>query len=153
MIIRKGTATVQQATEEHAQRQGHYTSARLSEDGGLSQFGAYIETLSPGARSSNRHWHEREDEFLHLLTGTATVVDDDGEHVLQPGDTACWPAGVPNAHHVFNRSDAPCSYLIVGTRVTHDVCHYPDLGRTLYTEGSNWRMEDAAGKVVKSGSW
>ena len=152
MIIRRGNATLQVATEVQAQIHGMYSSARLSEDGGLKQFGAYIETLEPGSRSSERHWHEQEDEFLHMLSGTATLVENDGEHALQPGDTACWPAGVSNAHHLVNRLDKPCSYLIVGTRVTHDICHYPDSGRTLYTEGSTWRMADASGQVFKSGN-
>lgn len=153
MIIRSGKATVEIASEQRAQRNGMCSSARLSDDGGLTQFGAYIETLEPGSRSSDRHWHEQEDEFLHMLSGTAVLVENDGEHTLQPGDTACWPAGVPNAHHMVNRSSSSCSYLIVGTRVTHDVCHYPDSGKTLYTEGKNWRLEDAAGEVVKSGHW
>ena len=153
MIIRSGKAIVEVASEQRAQRNGMCSSARLSEDGGLTQFGAYIETLEPGSRSSDRHWHEHEDEFLHMLSGTATLVANDGEHTLQPGDTACWPAGVPNGHHVVNRSGSACSYLIVGTRVDRDVCHYSDSGKTLYTEGKDWRVEDADGKVVNSGSW
>lgn len=153
MIIRNGEATVEVANEQRIQFSGMSSSARLSDDGGLTQFGAYVETLEPGSRSSERHWHEEEDEFLHMLSGTATLIENDGEHLLHPGDTACWPAGVPNAHHVVNRSDGPCAYLIVGTRVTRDVCHYPDSGKTLYTEDKRWRVENAAGEIVKSGSW
>jgi len=52
---------------------------------------------------------------------------------------------------VINRSAAPCTYMIVGTRVTHDVCHYPDTGRVLRTEGENWRVEAADATVLKSG--
>ena len=151
MIILKGAATEKAATPDQAQRHGMFTSARLSEDGGLTQFGAYLETLEPGSKSSDRHWHEQEDEFLYMLSGEAIVVENDGEHRLQAGDAACWPAGAPNAHHVLNRSDAPCAYLIVGTRPTHDVCHYPDSGRTLHTEGDAWRMVDADGQVIRSG--
>ena len=151
MIIRKGNARLQTATAEQATRLGAYTSERLSEDGGLTQFGAYVETLPPGSWSSDRHWHEREDEFLYVLSGQATVIEDDGEHLLGPGDAACWPAGTPNAHHVVNRSQTPCSYLIVGTRHAHDVCHYPDLGRKLHTEGQTWRLVDTQGQVLKSG--
>ena len=66
-------------------------------------------------------------------------------------DAACWPAGVANAHHVANRSAAPCSYLIVGTRVKDDVCHYPDIGRACHTEGENWRLVESDGTVIKSG--
>jgi uncharacterized cupin superfamily protein len=151
MIVRKGTGRVEVATPEQAALNGPFTSARLSEEGGLTQFGAYVETLEPGARSSDRHWHAREDEFLYVLTGEATVIEDDGAHLLLPGDAACWPAGTANAHHVVNRSAAPCSYLIVGTRVSHDVCHYPDSGRTLHTEGGTWRLEDAEGRTIRSG--
>ena len=86
-----------------------------------------------------------------MLSGRVTVVENDGPHVLEPGDAACWPAGMPNAHHVLNESAEPCSFLLVGTKVTHDVCHYPDVGRTLYTEGDVWRVEDASGTVLKSG--
>ena len=44
----------------------------LSVAGGLTQFGAYLDTLEPGVWSSHRHWHSSEDEFLYLLSGTAT---------------------------------------------------------------------------------
>ena len=88
--------------------------------------------LAPGARSSDRHWHEAEDEFLYMLSGTAALVEDDGEHTLGPGDACAWKAGVANGHHLLNRSDAPCSYLIVGTRAPADRVHYSDLDK-LYT--------------------
>ncbi|MDJ0916487.1 MAG: cupin domain-containing protein [Woeseiaceae bacterium] len=122
-----------------------------SDEGGLTQFGAYVDTLQPGATSSEKHWHEQEDEFLYVLDGELTVIEDDVETVLHPGDSACWPAGEPVAHTVANRSAEACSYLIVGTRVTHDACHYPDSGQTLYTEGEQWRIENADGDVLKTG--
>ncbi|MGL4576384.1 MAG: cupin domain-containing protein [Burkholderiaceae bacterium] len=148
MIVRKGQPAVKKRDEPDF---GAMETACYSDFGALKQYGAYVQTLAPGSRSSTRHWHEKEDEFLYVLSGEVTVIENDGAHVLTPGDAACWPAGVANAHHVLNQSDAPCSYLIVGTRLTHDVCHYPDVGKTLYTEGETWRVEDAAGRVLKSG--
>lgn len=148
MIILNNQAPVRRTSSEGF---GTVDTATLSDAGGLTQFGGYVQTLQAGARSSNRHWHEKEDEFLYVLAGEVTVTENDGEHVLHAGDAACWPAGVPNAHHVSNRSDAPCSYLIVGTRLSQDVCHYPDLGRTLYSEGETWRLVEADGQVVKTG--
>lgn len=132
MIIRNGTARTDQATPEQAAKLGHFTAELLSDTGGLTQFGAFTETLAPGARSSERHWHENEDEFLYMLAGEATVIEDDGPHVLAPGDAATWPAGVANGHHVVNRSAQPCTYLIVGTRAASDRVHYSDIDR-LYT--------------------
>lgn len=148
MIIRKDQTAPEQRTSEGF---GTSETVKLSDAGGLTQFGAYVQTLLPGARSSNRHWHEKEDELLYVLSGEATVTEDDGPHTLYPGDSAIWPAGAPNAHHVTNQSSAPCSYLIIGTRLTHDVCHYPDSGRTLYSEGESWRLVEADGTVFKTG--
>jgi uncharacterized cupin superfamily protein len=151
MIVRRGQTRDEQGDEGRAAELGAFECLRYSDAGALTQFGAYVETLQPGSRSSVRHWHEQCDEFLYVISGEATVVEDDGAHVLKVGDAACWPAGVANAHHVVNRSDSPCSYVIVGTRVTHDVCHYPDDGRACHTEGETWRLVRADGTVIKSG--
>jgi uncharacterized cupin superfamily protein len=148
MILRKGQGP-SKTRDDPAFGAMHTTS--FSDAAGIKQFGASLQTLQPGATSSVRHWHEQEDEFLFVISGEVTVIENDGPHVLQPGDAACWPAGVPNAHHVRNQSDQPCSYMVVGTRLTQDICHYPDVGKTLYTEGDVWRVEDAAGQVLRSG--
>ena len=42
---------------------------RLGAAAGLDQFGVNLTTLKPGAASSLRHWHEKEDEFVFLLEG------------------------------------------------------------------------------------
>lgn len=150
MIIRK--AAVPSITSDgRSKDHGPFESLRYSDAGGITQYGVYVETLPPGSRSSERHWHEREDELLLVLAGEVTVIEDDGPHQLHTGDAACWPAGVANAHTVVNRSDAPCTYVIMGTRLTHDVCHYPDVNKTLYTEGETWRLVAGDGSVLKSG--
>ncbi len=148
MIIRKAQP---QSISKSEARDGPDHSERISEIGGLVQFGAYVHTLLPGSQSSDRHWHEYEDEFLYMLSGEATVIEDDGEHLLVPGDAACWPAGTANAHTVVNHSDSPCTYLICGTRAPRDIVHYPDLGQTLSIEGKAWRIHRADGTLIKEG--
>lgn len=123
----------------------------LSDAGGLRQFGCYLETLPPGAGSSDRHWHSNEDEFLFLLSGQATVIDNFGEHTLSPGDAVCWPHGEPNAHRVQNRSAEPCRYLILGSRVENDICHYPDLGRRLINTPTTWAVINDDGTRLRGG--
>lgn len=123
----------------------------LSVAGGLTQFGAYIDTLQPGVWSSNRHWHEAEDEFVYVLEGTVTLRDDHGLTDLAPGDAIAWRHGDPNAHHLTNRSQAPCRYLIVGSRVANDICHYPDDGRKLVNGATEWQMFAADGSVLRQG--
>ncbi|OYU15877.1 MAG: transcriptional regulator [Alphaproteobacteria bacterium PA4] len=96
--------------------------------GGLSQFGANLVTLAPGAWSSQRHWHSAEDELVVMLSGELVLVEDAGETVLGPGDIATFAAAVPDGHHLQNRSTAPATFLAIGTdRPDDDQCHYPDI--------------------------
>lgn len=129
MIIRDGTVLPVSGNHypEGLNQLGQYRAFPISDIGGLTQFGAFTEVLMPGAQSSHRHWHEAEDEFLLVLEGELTVVENDGEHVLGPGDAACWPAGEPNAHCLMNPTDEPVRYLVVGTRARDDTAHFPDV--------------------------
>lgn len=43
-----------------------YSARLLGDAGGLTRFGACIETLAPGSRSSRKHWREREDKFVFV---------------------------------------------------------------------------------------
>lgn len=94
---------------------------------GLSQFGVNLVTLRPGAWSSQRHWHENEDEFVYVLQGEITLVTDAGETLLKPGMAAGFPAGKPDGHHLINRASEPAVYLEVGTRAQTEVAHYSDI--------------------------
>ena len=153
MIIRKEQAAVDRGTEEDEQEYGARESLHLSEEGGLTQFVAHVQTLQPGSRSSDRHWHEEEDEFFYVISVEATVIEEDGAHTLHPGDAACWPAGVANAHQVVNRSEAPCTYLVFGSRAIPDVTHYPDLREVLYDfEDGSWRLQRTDGTLIKEGN-
>lgn len=101
---------------------------RLGDAGGLTDFGVNLLELPPGAWSSQRHWHSAEDEFVWILAGEVTLIDDAGEHVLQAGACATFPKGDRNAHHLVNRSGAPVRCLEVGSRRPDaDACDYPDI--------------------------
>ncbi|MDP6706254.1 MAG: cupin domain-containing protein [Alphaproteobacteria bacterium] len=94
---------------------------------GLSNFGVNLVTLQPGAASSQRHWHSREDEFVYVLDGDLILVTEAGETALGPGMAAGFPAGKPDGHCLVNRSDRPVRFLVVGDRSAADECHYPDI--------------------------
>lgn len=87
---------------------------RLSPATGLTDFGASHVVLKPGAWSSQRHWHDGEDEFLVMLSGEAVLVEDEGPTTLRPGDCAAWPKGTGNGHHLRNDSDADCAFIVIG---------------------------------------
>jgi len=84
---------------------------RLAPATGLSDFGVSHVVLKPGAWSSQRHWHNGEDEFLVMLSGEAVLVEDLGRTILKPGDCAAWPKGSTNGHHLINESGGDCSFL------------------------------------------
>ena len=113
----------------------------LGDAAGLTQFGVNLVRLRPGAASSQRHWHENEDEFLIVLEGELVLVEDEGETILRAGDTAGFKAGVPNGHHLLNRTERDGVFLVVGSRAPAERAHYPDLdllyeatdGRVRYT--------------------
>ncbi|MEO9168532.1 MAG: cupin domain-containing protein [Aestuariivirga sp.] len=94
---------------------------------GLSQFGVNLAVLEPGAWSSQRHWHENEDEFIYVLSGEIVLSDDSGDHVLKPGMCAGFIAGNGNGHCLKNLTDKPVQYLEVGTRGTDEVAWYSDI--------------------------
>jgi uncharacterized cupin superfamily protein len=93
---------------------------------GLTQFGVNVTELAPGAASALRHWHSHEDEFVFVLEGEPTLITDEGEQLLQPGQCAGFPAGVADGHHLVNRTSALVRVLEVGTRDDRDQADYPD---------------------------
>ena len=71
----------------------------LGEPFGLADFGVNLVTLPPGCWSSQ----------------------------LEPGMCAGFRAGVENGHHLINRTDAPVTYLEIGSRNADDDGFYCDI--------------------------
>ena len=105
---------------------------------GLTQFGVNLTTLLPGAWSAQRHWHEKEDEFVFVVDGEITLIDDAGEHVLKPGMCAGFKAGTANGHHLVNKSKSPATYVEVGTRSDDEVSTYPDVDMKAGKVAGKW---------------
>ncbi|WP_171238233.1 cupin domain-containing protein [Ruegeria sp. HKCCA5763] len=116
----------------------------VGDAGGLTQFGVNIVRLEPQALSSLRHYHMEQDEFAIMLSGTCVLIDDDGEHEMQPGDCAAWPAGEANGHHLVNKTDAPATFLVVGTRTPTETCFYSDLDMMVKDEGNTFTRKDGS---------
>jgi len=103
------------------------SSQRLGDAGGLTQFGANMVILAPGAKSSLRHYHMEQDEFAMITQGTCALVDDHGETPLSVGDCIAWPAGDANGHHIVNTSQAEARFLVIGTRTPTETGYYSDV--------------------------
>ncbi|MGY4395514.1 putative cupin superfamily protein [Sphingomonas sp. UYAg733] len=102
--------------------------------GGLIDFNANHVTVPPGCWSSQRHWHEGEDELVVILSGDAVLVDDVGRHPMTAGDVAVFPKGDGNGHKLINESDAPLVLVAVSKPETSKVV-YSDIDLVWTPEG------------------
>jgi len=112
----------------------------VGDAGGLTQFGVNIVRLEPQALSSLRHYHMEQDEFAIMLSGKCVLIDDDGEHEMLPGDCAAWPAGEANGHHLVNKTDAPATFLVVGTRTPTETGYYSDIDMMVKFDEDGFRF-------------
>jgi len=98
----------------------------LGELFGLKNFGVNLTRLAPGAHSSIRHSHLKQDEFVYIVAGHPTLRTDEGETQLSPGMCAGFAAGSGNAHHLVNRTGEDVFYLEIGDRTPGEEVEYPD---------------------------
>jgi uncharacterized cupin superfamily protein len=119
---------------------------RLGHAAGLTQFGVNLLRMKPGAASSQRHWHENEDEFAYVLEGEVVLREDDGETVLKPGDAAGWKAGSPNGHQLINRSERDALVLEVGTSAPAEKVTYPEIDMLFERTGTNRKYTRKSGE-------
>jgi uncharacterized cupin superfamily protein len=99
---------------------------QLGEAFGLKNFGANLTRLAPGGMSALRHAHAKQDEFIYILEGAATLVTDEGHTPLRPGMCAGFRAGTGNAHHLKNEGEQDVVYLEIGDRTPGDSAVWPD---------------------------
>ena len=104
----------------HKQVQGRWWK-RIAPAAGLTEMGASHVTLDPGAWSSQRHWHDDEDEMVVMLAGRAVLVEDDGEtrararRRRRPGQGRHATAIIS-----INRSDEPCTFVAISAGRAHE---------------------------------
>ncbi len=129
---------------------------RLAKSLSLTQFGVNHVSGSNRERPSLRHWHIAEDEFIYVLEGTWTLIDDNGPHELTPGMFAAFPAGERNGRHIQNCSDQPGIFrLPAHAGLGGETIHYPDddfgpiqaefVCRAETDLRAAWRVDDVAG--------
>ncbi len=102
---------------------------RLSRAAGLSRVALSIARVPPGKESFVYHSHERDEEFVYILSGRGRA--EIGEEVFEvgPGDFMGFPAPGGPAHHLRNPYDEDLVYLMGGESSGFDIGHFPRLGR------------------------
>lgn len=117
----------------------------LGELFGLTNFGVNITRLAPGAVSSLRHAHSRQDEFIYILQRRPALHTDEGRTQLEPGMCAGFPAGTGNGHHLVNDTAEDVVYLEVGDRTPGDEGSYPDDDLKAVLADGKWQFNHKDG--------
>ena len=114
---------------------------RLGDHFALTKFGVNLTELAPGSVSALYHHHTEQDEFIYVVSGNPTLVLDEREYELQPGDCCGFKAASGVGHQLANRSAAPVLYLEIGDRSPTDYAFYPhdDLAFGKAADGS-WTL-------------
>jgi uncharacterized cupin superfamily protein len=89
---------------------------------------AAVWELPPGSDGMPYHFHHGTEEYLIVLSGTATLRTPGGERELVPGAVAHFSPGPDGAHTVLNRSDEPIRYVMIGAHASPDIVEYLDEG-------------------------
>ena len=113
----------------------------LGEAAGLTDFVVAHAVVPPGGWSSQRHWHEGEDELVVVVSGHGTLVEENGRTPLCAGDVAAFPKGRADGHHIVNEGEDPL-VLVAVSLPERSPCHYPDLG-LVWTPDGDYRADQA----------
>jgi uncharacterized cupin superfamily protein len=115
---------------------------RLARQKGLTHFGVNLTVIQPSGWSSQRHWHSHEDEFIWVVEGELTLVTNSGEELLLAGDSAAFPRGVEDGHHLINKSARPVRVLEIGNSDAQDRCVYSDIDMVAEPDSERYRHRD-----------
>jgi len=122
---------------------------RLGDAAGLKNFGVNLTRLDPGAESSMRHWHTKQDEFIYVLEGELTLVTDAGRQKLKSGMAAGFPAGRADGHQLVNETRRPVVYLEVGDRTPGDGAAYSEADLAAKLVDGKWVFTHKDGSPYK----
>ena len=133
--------------EPFASRVAGRDKRRLGEAFGLKNFGVNLTRLAPGAISSIRHHHTKQDELIYIVEGEPTLVTDSGETPMKAGDCAGFRAGNGDAHHLVNKSGRDVLYLEIGDRTPGETVTYPDDDIEAALHDGKWRFQHKDGRL------
>lgn len=104
---------------------------QLSPVAGLTRAVVSLARVPPGKESFLYHRHERDEEFVFILSGRGRAEIGDETVEVGPGDFMGFPAPGGPAHHLTNPYDEDLVYLMGGERSGLDIGHFPREGRRI----------------------
>ncbi len=120
---------------------------------GLRRTALTLARVPPGKESFVYHSHERDVEFLFILSGRGRAEIDGKLYDVGPGDFMGFTApGV--AHHLTNPYEEDLVYLMGGERSNLDIGHFPKLGRhIIFGPSGIFATDDASLRPMKNEDW
>lgn len=110
---------------------------------GLSRVGVNRVRVPGGKESFIYHSHQREEEWIYVVSGRAVAEIDGEEHEVSAGDFMGFPTpGV--AHHLRNPYDEDLVYLVGGENHEVEVADFPRLGKRMLRLGQDVEIYDVS---------
>jgi uncharacterized cupin superfamily protein len=101
-------------------------AARVGKAIGATRLGLTIYDLPTGQAICPYHFEWTDEEWLIVIAGAPTVRTPEGERVLEPGDTLCFPEGPDGAHHIRNDAEGVARVALLSTKNGVGIAEYPD---------------------------
>jgi uncharacterized cupin superfamily protein len=141
-LIRAADIAAKAGTHSHPWNpKSEMRGVQLAREAGLKRTGVSLATIPPGKESFVYHCHEREEEWIYLLSGTGTAEIDGDEYQVGPGDFMGFPT--PSvAHHLRNTGNEDLVYLMGGENLDAEVATFPRLGKKMVRVGGSLEIYD-----------
>ena len=127
---------------------------RLSHMTGLRRISLSVARVPPGKESFLYHRHERDEEFLFILSGHGRAEIGEDAFDVGVGDFMGFPAPSGPPHHLSNPFREDLVYLMGGESSGCDVCYFPRLGhRLVFTPSGIWSALESDCKAMAISQW
>ncbi len=133
-LIRRVSAPAEFRSDHPLNPKSETWQQPLSRIAGLERIGVTRVRIPPGKESFVYHSHQREEEFLYILSGRGIAEIDDEEFEVSAGDFMGFPT--PSAaHHLRNPFDEDLVYLMGGERREVEIADFPHQGMRMIRNG------------------
>lgn len=122
--------------------QSQMIGTQLARSVGLKRTGVNFMRVPPGRESFVYHSHQYEEEWIYVLSGSATALIDGTEFTVSAGDFIGFPA--PSVAHLLrNTGTGDLVYLAGGENRDFEVADFPTLGKRMVRMGQQVDIYDA----------
>src|SRR5262249_6249286 len=112
------------------------SGVQLSRLVGLQRTRVSLARIAAGKESFVYHLHQREEEWLYIVSGRGIAEIDGAEVEVGPGDFMGFPT--PSvAHHLRNPFAEDLVYLMGGEHLDVEIADFPHLGKRMVRRGEN----------------